>query len=94
MLNLDSQFNATREENKERLIQRRMKGTCWPGVDALRFAIRLFVVVILLGYLMIWIMMPTNTLWLHWMPDIDAKTDDKYLEQQGLVFLYILNCRD
>ncbi|KAL2550505.1 Ferric reduction oxidase 2 [Forsythia ovata] len=32
---------------------------------------------------MIWTMMPTNVFWLHWLPDIHAKTDSSYLGQQG-----------
>lgn len=31
--------------------------------------------VVFVGYTMIWIMMPTNTYYLHWLPDIHAKTD-------------------
>ena len=67
-----------------------MKSTSfWLGVDVLRSAIRLVVMVVLLGYLMVWIMMPTNMFWLHWLPDIHAKTDSKFFGQQGLVsFLY------
>lgn len=63
-----------------------IRGTsCWLGVYALRSVIRLFVMAAFLGYIMVWIMMPTNTFWLHWLPDIHAKTDSKYFGQQGLV---------
>ncbi|KAH6783965.1 hypothetical protein C2S52_008924 [Perilla frutescens var. hirtella] len=43
----------------------------------------MLILVIFLGYIMIWIMMPTNQFWLHWLPDIHAKTDSTYLGQQG-----------
>ncbi|KAL6127679.1 hypothetical protein ACLB2K_071042 [Fragaria x ananassa] len=39
--------------------------------------------VVFVGYTMIWIMMPTNTYYLHWLPDIHAKTDSTYFGQQG-----------
>ncbi|WKA07279.1 hypothetical protein VitviT2T_025126 [Vitis vinifera] len=61
-----------------------IRGTSsWLGVYALRSVIRLFVMAAFLGYIMVWIMMPTNTFWLHWLPDIHAKTDSKYFGQQG-----------
>lgn len=34
---------------------------------------------------MIWVMMPTNEFWLHWLPHIHAKTDSTYLGQKGLI---------
>ncbi|XP_076952684.1 ferric reduction oxidase 2-like [Bidens hawaiensis] len=46
-------------------------------------AIRLLATVIILGYIMIWIMMPTNTFWLHWLPRIHSATNSTFLGQQG-----------
>ncbi|KAM0034277.1 putative ferric-chelate reductase (NADH) [Helianthus debilis subsp. tardiflorus] len=46
-------------------------------------AIRLIAMVIFLGYMMIWVMMPTNTFWLHWLPRIHSATDSTFLGQQG-----------
>ncbi|KAD4584838.1 hypothetical protein E3N88_22439 [Mikania micrantha] len=46
-------------------------------------AIRLITMVIFLGYMMIWVMMPTNTFWLHWLPRIHSVTDSTFLGQQG-----------
>ncbi|KAG6390195.1 hypothetical protein SASPL_151677 [Salvia splendens] len=43
----------------------------------------MLIVIIFMGYLMIWIMMPTNEFWLHWLPHIHAKTDSTYLGQKG-----------
>ncbi|CAK9176894.1 unnamed protein product [Ilex paraguariensis] len=31
--------------------------------------------------------MPTNTFWLHWLPDIDSKADSTYFEQEGAKIL-------
>lgn len=43
-----------------------------------------FIVLINLGYIMVWLMMPTNTFFMHWLPDIQAKTDPIYFGKQGL----------
>lgn len=46
-------------------------------------------VLISLGYITIWIMMPTNTFFVHWLPDIQAKADLIYFGKQGLsLFFY------
>ncbi|XP_061361316.1 ferric reduction oxidase 2-like [Gastrolobium bilobum] len=42
-----------------------------------------FSMLISLGYIMVWIMMPTNTFFLHWLPDIQAKTDTIFFGKQG-----------
>ncbi|EYU25131.1 hypothetical protein MIMGU_mgv1a023728mg, partial [Erythranthe guttata] len=43
----------------------------------------LLILSIFLGYIMIWIMMPTNVFWLHWSPRIHAETDSMFFGQQG-----------
>lgn len=49
-------------------------------------AIKLLVLLILMAYFMIWIMMPTNTFYLHWLPHIYAKLNSTYFGQQGFIF--------
>ncbi|KAL5567940.1 hypothetical protein UlMin_024515 [Ulmus minor] len=49
----------------------------------LQSAIISFIVMIFVGYFLIWLMMPTNVFYLHWLPDIHAKTDTTYFGQQG-----------
>lgn len=44
-----------------------------------------FIVLISLGYMMVWLMMPTNTFFMHWLPDIQAKADPIYFGKQGLL---------
>ncbi|GAU32370.1 hypothetical protein TSUD_44130 [Trifolium subterraneum] len=46
-----------------------------------------FIVLINLGYIMIWLMMPTNTFFMHWLPDIQAKADPIYFGKQGTTIL-------
>ncbi|XP_049410456.1 ferric reduction oxidase 2-like [Solanum stenotomum] len=48
-----------------------------------RSILRLLVLLILMGYFMIWIMMPTNTFYLHWLPHLYAKLNSTYFGQQG-----------
>lgn len=43
----------------------------------------LLLMLVFVGYTMIWIIMPTNTYYLNWLPDIHAKTDSTYFGQQG-----------
>ncbi|GFY84165.1 ferric reduction oxidase 2 [Actinidia rufa] len=57
------------------------------GIEIIRLAIRVLIMVIFLGYIMIWIMMPTNTFYLHWLPAIHAKVDSTYFGQEGANFL-------
>lgn len=54
------------------------------GMKAVQSAIRLFVMMICIGYTMVWIMMPTNTFYLKWLPAIHSKTDSTYFGTQGL----------
>lgn len=56
------------------------------GMKKLQSAVMLFIVIIFVGYIMIWIMMPTNTFYLHWLPEIHAKTDSTYFGEQGSNF--------
>jgi len=51
--------------------------------------IRLLVVLLFLGCIMIWIMMPTNTFNLKWLPKIHGKTDPTYFGAQGLFSIQI-----
>ncbi|CAI8604437.1 unnamed protein product [Vicia faba] len=46
-----------------------------------------FIVLINLGYIMVWLMMPTDTFFLHWLPVMQAKTDPIYFGKQGTTVL-------
>ncbi|WJX20713.1 ferric-chelate reductase (NADH) [Trifolium repens] len=46
-----------------------------------------FIVLINLGYIMVWLMMPTNTFFMHWLPEIQAKADPIYFGKQGTTIL-------
>ncbi|XP_045821184.1 ferric reduction oxidase 2-like [Trifolium pratense] len=46
-----------------------------------------FIVLINLGYIMIWLMMPTNTFFMDWLPHIQAKADPIYFGKQGTTIL-------
>ncbi|PON58180.1 Cytochrome b245, heavy chain [Parasponia andersonii] len=57
--------------------------------------------VVFVGYILIWFMMPTKTFYLQWLPDIHAKTDSTYFGQQGaniliytfpILFIATLSC--
>lgn len=54
------------------------------GMKAVQSAIRLFVMIICTGYTIVWIMMPTNTFYLKWLPAIHSKIDSTYFRTQGL----------
>lgn len=54
-------------------------------IESIQLAIKLLILVIFLGYIMIWMMMPTNLFWLHWLPRIDAKADSTFFGQQGSI---------
>ncbi|XP_015878393.3 ferric reduction oxidase 2-like [Ziziphus jujuba] len=71
------------------------------GMKKLQSAIMLFIVMIFVGYIMIWIMMPTNTFYLQWLLEIHAKTDSTYFGEQGgniliytfpILFIATLSC--
>jgi hypothetical protein len=51
--------------------------------------IRLLVVLLFLGFIMIWIMMPTNTFNLKWLPKIRGKADPTYFGAQGIYFYFL-----
>lgn len=54
------------------------------GFEKIKLVIKLLIMVIFLGYMMIWVMMPTNTFWMHWLPDMQAMDDSTFLGKQGL----------
>lgn len=60
------------------------KSDSFKGMKKLKLAILLFVIMVFVGYILIWIMMPTNTFYLHWLPQIQVKTNSTYFGQQGL----------
>ena len=51
-----------------------------------QFAIRLMVLVVFLGWILIWIMAPTNTYKQIWLPHLRAKMNSTYFGAQGLLF--------
>ncbi|KAF8027759.1 hypothetical protein BT93_E0626 [Corymbia citriodora subsp. variegata] len=53
----------------------------------MRLAMKVLIMVVFLGYILIMIMMPTNTFYLRWMPNILSKTHSKYYGQQGASLL-------
>ncbi|KAI3508319.1 hypothetical protein L1887_23325 [Cichorium endivia] len=56
----------------------------------IQLTIKVMVVNIFFGYIMIWVMMPTNTFWLHWLPRIRSATDSSYFgpQQGGNILIY------
>ncbi|KAJ8900458.1 hypothetical protein K2173_025235 [Erythroxylum novogranatense] len=52
-----------------------------------RTTIKLVLCMVLLGYLILWIMMPTNTYKQIWLPNIRAKLSSTYFETQGMTLL-------
>ncbi|KAG5004965.1 hypothetical protein AAZX31_10G219400 [Glycine max] len=56
-------------------------------VKYLQMGIWWFSVMIFVGYLMVWIVMPTNIFFPHWFPDIQAKADSIYFGRQGTTIL-------
>ncbi|KAF8380183.1 hypothetical protein HHK36_027665 [Tetracentron sinense] len=57
------------------------------GIKTARAAIRILLIVVFLGYIMIWIMMPTNTYRQIWLPDVRAKANSTYFGVQGPTIL-------
>ncbi|XP_007221102.2 ferric reduction oxidase 2 [Prunus persica] len=53
------------------------------GMRTLESMVLLLLMMVFVGYMMIWIMMPTNTFYLNWFPHILKKTDSTYFEKQG-----------
>ncbi|CAJ1977016.1 unnamed protein product [Sphenostylis stenocarpa] len=57
------------------------------GKMCLQMGIWWFSMFIFVGYVMVWIVKPTNMFYLHWFPDIEAKADSIYLGEQGTTIL-------
>ncbi|KAL3755726.1 hypothetical protein ACJRO7_002733 [Eucalyptus globulus] len=66
-----------------------MEDACCEGMKmvAMRLAMKVLIMVVFLGYISILIMMPTNTFYLRWMPNIRSKTQSTYFGQQGASLL-------
>ncbi|TYI63951.1 hypothetical protein E1A91_D09G051600v1 [Gossypium mustelinum] len=52
-----------------------------------RSAIKLFLLLLFLGYMMLWFMMPTKLYFEHWLPKIRANSKSTYFGQQGSTML-------
>ncbi|KAK8513259.1 hypothetical protein V6N11_013138 [Hibiscus sabdariffa] len=52
-----------------------------------RSALKLFLVLLFLGYLVLWLMMPTKLYFEHWLPEIRSKTNSTYFGPQGSTML-------
>ncbi|XVF53550.1 hypothetical protein PTKIN_Ptkin05aG0107900 [Pterospermum kingtungense] len=52
-----------------------------------RSAMKVFLVLVFLGYMVLWIMMPTKLYFEHWFPEIGQKTKSTYFGQQGASML-------
>lgn len=57
------------------------------GLKMFQLLIKLLILFIFLGYMMIWIMMPTNVFWLHWLPRIQGTIVCTFFGDQGSVLL-------
>ncbi|XVF50865.1 hypothetical protein PTKIN_Ptkin04bG0138000 [Pterospermum kingtungense] len=53
----------------------------------IRSAMKLFITLLFLGYMVLWIMMPTKLYFEHWLPEIRAKTKSIYFGRQGATML-------
>ncbi|OAY30344.1 ferric reduction oxidase 2-like [Manihot esculenta] len=61
------------------------------AVMAVRLAIIVLSAVVFAGYMMIWVMKPTNVYFVDWQPHIQAKADSKFFGEQGeytLVYMF------
>lgn len=73
----------------ETLIISGSGGLAWNWKDQMGISRRAFnaiFLVVFLGWLMIWIMLPTNTYKLKWVPDMTLKLNSTYFQAQGLVW--------
>ncbi|XVE64268.1 hypothetical protein DITRI_Ditri07aG0087100 [Diplodiscus trichospermus] len=52
-----------------------------------RSAMKLFLALVFLGYMVLWIMTPTKLYFEHWLPEIRAKTKSTYFGRQGAIML-------
>ncbi|KAM7491585.1 hypothetical protein LguiA_034506 [Lonicera macranthoides] len=50
---------------------------------SVKVGIKVLIMMIVMGYMMVWVMMPTNTFYLHWLPNIHANVDSSFFGQQG-----------
>ncbi|CAM8888746.1 unnamed protein product [Rhodiola kirilowii] len=71
------------------------------GVKTMRSCIKALMVLVLLGYAIVWIMVPTNSYKLVWQPAIKAKANTTYFGSQGtntliftspMLFVAVLGC--
>lgn len=71
------------------------------ATDMVIAAIKLLSTVVLLGFIMMWVMMPTNTYWHHVLPNIRKKLNSSYFGIQGatlliytfpILFIAVLGC--
>ncbi|KAF3441540.1 hypothetical protein FNV43_RR15454 [Rhamnella rubrinervis] len=71
------------------------------NVRTVRAALKLLLLVVFLGYVMMWIMMPTNTYWQNWQPRISSKANSTYFGSQGanilisifpILFIAVVGC--
>ncbi|KAK6920087.1 Ferric reductase, NAD binding domain, partial [Dillenia turbinata] len=61
------------------------------GIERLRKSIKVVVILVLLGYLFLWVMLSTNTYRTKWQPQLRAKTNTTFFGKQGanlLVFTF------
>ncbi|GAV90173.1 Ferric_reduct domain-containing protein/FAD_binding_8 domain-containing protein/NAD_binding_6 domain-containing protein [Cephalotus follicularis] len=83
LLIIDQAFLREREREMEK-----KSPTC---IATLRAALRLTFIVVFLGYLMIWIVMPTHKYRQNWWPSIQKKADSTYFGLQGVrLLIYVL----
>lgn len=61
--------------------------SCHEEISRAPAAIRLLLMAVSLGSLLMWIMMPTNTFKLSWLPNIRSKTNSTYFGTQGATLL-------
>ncbi|CAK9156739.1 unnamed protein product [Ilex paraguariensis] len=57
------------------------------GINAVRAAIMVVLVAVFTGYLLIWVMTPTNVYRQTWLPNIRARTNTTYFGTQGATIL-------
>ncbi|KAK3220449.1 hypothetical protein Dsin_014419 [Dipteronia sinensis] len=50
----------------------------------------LMIMVVFVGHMMIWMVMPTSTFFMGWLPEIHSKTDSTYFGNQGAAMLIYL----
>jgi len=60
------------------------KGVSGKMKKYLQMGIWWFSLSIFVGYVLVWIVRPTNIFYLQWFPDIEAKADSVFFGEQGL----------